>query len=281
MLWLSGTVAALSDTRAVTVQEAGASANYFLARDVRAAVGVDYWTETGDSSAGGFAELEVRKPDWWFGLGGDFRRPWAETLEAAVAHSTQNAFHAGGSVSPATWLILGASLENRGYQVGDVPDAPVPLAAETASEIRARWNAEIVYWRGSGAAGAKLHDPTLLQQSILTTHLGVCVQMDYANLRGSQELLDYLQIAPRTEILALGPTGVWAGERAGVMGRAFVGTDPARNLTFGQLWGASVNGVLMMSDRFKFTSSFDFVNEQRQTLGGPSWAALVGMNLSF
>jgi hypothetical protein len=120
-----------------------------------------------------------------------------------------------------------------------------------------------------------------MQDSVIDTHFGMSVQADYSRVSGSAALLAFTQLAPTTEMLSFGPTASWADGTWALLASAFVGLDPARDLSFGKLWGGSAGIHLIPHERWRITSSIEYVSESRTAVRGASWTGLIGLNYNF
>ena len=82
-------------------------------------------------------------------------------------------------------------------------------------------------------------------------------------------------------MISFGPTAAFANGTWGLTGSLFVGLDPARELSFGQLYGGAAGIILVPSAGWRITTQFDYVSESRTTIKGSTWTALFGLNVNF
>jgi tetratricopeptide (TPR) repeat protein len=277
---LKGKIPALSTNESTQVEEADASFNFLIVPAFRLALAAGGWHSDIDSGAEGTAELELKKDTWNVGLLASANRPWDDNIRTAILGGSRNGGVGRSFVSAIPQrLLLSGAVEQWWYTSHE--DGGKGLDAERLSEIRARARTELRLSTGEGSTGQYFYDLTLAQDSVIDTHFGISVQADYSKISGSSALLGFTQLAPTTEMYSLGPTASWADGTWGLSATAFVGLDPARDLTFGKLWGGTAGLVLIPADRWRITSTFDYVSESRTAVKGASWTGLVGLNYNF
>jgi tetratricopeptide (TPR) repeat protein len=277
---LEGKVPALSSNESTRIEEADASFNYLVVPAFRVALAAGGWHSELDSGAEGTAELELKQDTWNADVLGSLNHPWDDNIRTAVLGGSRNGALGRSFVSAIPKrLLLSGGMEQWWYTSHE--DGGKGLESERLAEFRARARTELRLWTGEGTTGQYFYDLALAQDSIIDSHLGVSVQGDYSKISGSSALLSFTQLAPTTEMFSLGPTASWANGVWGLSAAAFVGLDPARNLTFGKLWGGTAGLVLIPTDRWRFTSTFDYSSESRTAVKGASWTGLVGLNYNF
>ncbi len=277
---LKGKIPALSTNESTQVEEADASFNFLIVPAFRLALAAGGWHSDIDSGAEGTAELELKQDTWNVGLLATANRPWDDNIRTAILGGSRNGGVGRSFVSAIPQrLLLSGAVEQWWYTSHE--DGGKGLDAERLAEIRARARTELRIFTGEGSTGQYFYDLALAQDSVIDTHFGVSVQADYSHLTGSSSLLAFTQLAPTTEMYSLGPTASWANGTWGLSATAFVGLDPARDLTFGKLWGGTAGLVLIPADRWRITSTFDYVSESRTAVKGASWTGLVGLNYNF
>jgi tetratricopeptide (TPR) repeat protein len=277
---LKGQVPALKTNESAQIEEVDASFNYFLVPALRLALAAGGWHSDIGSGAEGTAEVELKQDTWNADLGAAVNRPWDDNIRTAMLGGSRNGALGRTFVTaiPQRLLASGA-VEQWWYTSHD--DAGKGLDAEQLAEIRARARTELRIWSGEGATGKYFYDLSLADDSIIDSHFGVSVQADYSRITGSSALLKFTQLAPTTEMFSMGPTASWANGTWGLSATAFVGLDPARDLTFGKLWGGTAGVVLIPAERWRISTTFDYVSESRSAVKGASWTGLIGLNYSF
>jgi tetratricopeptide (TPR) repeat protein len=277
---LKGDVPALSSSESTQIQEMDASFNYLLVPAFRVALAAGGWHSDQGSGGEGTAEVELKEETWNAGLLASVNRPWDDNIRTAILGGTRNGGLGRTYVSAIPKrLLLSGSVEQ--WWDTSHEDGGKGLDAERLTELRARARTELRLWTGEGSTGQYFYDLALVQDSIVDSHFGWSVQADYSKVSGSSALLKFTQLAPTTEMYSLGPTASWANGIWGLSATAFVGLDPARNLTFGKLWGGTAGLVLIPADRWRVTSTFDYSSESNTAVKGASWTALVGLNYNF
>jgi tetratricopeptide (TPR) repeat protein len=277
---LQGQIEALSDDRSENIEQAEASLHVLLFSALRLSAGGGGWHSDSGSEAGGTAEIEVRQETWNVGLSAVFNDPWADTIRTAVLGATRHAAQVRTFVAAVPQrLLLSGSVEGLRYESHQ--DQDLGLDGEQLNEMRARARVEFRLLTGEGKAGQYFYDLALRNESVLESHLGISAQVDYSRLEGSDPLLRFTQLAPTTEMITFGPTAGLANGTWGVTGSLFVGLDPARDLSFGKLYGGSAGLILVPSEGWRITSIFDYVSESRSTIKGATWTATVGLNYNF
>lgn len=274
-----GQVSGLEGDQSENIEEVNLGLHYMLSSRLRVGGGAGDWHGSHGDTIEGFAEAELREPGWGLGLRGRYGDPWTDSIGAMVRGGAQDLIEGTLSITIADWLGLSAGVEQRWYRVPDIPEHG--WEAETAHELRGRARIDVPFWKGEGTVGRYFYDPPLAREGVLQTHLGIGFQYDYADLQASQTLLNVVGLAPKTEMLTLGPSVAFAGGGWGVFGGGFIGSDRARDIPFGKLWGGSGGLIVTCYDRWRFGGSLEYVNEQRLAGGGPSWAANLGLNYNF
>jgi hypothetical protein len=277
---LEGQIEALSDERSEKIEQAEAGVNVLLFSALKLSAGGGGWRSDSGSAAGGTAEIEVRQETWNVALSGVINDPWADTIRTAVLGATRHAAQLRTFVAAAPQrLLLSGSVEGLRYESHQ--DLDLGLDGEQLSELRARARVEFRLLTGDGTAGQYFYDLALRNESVLESHLGIAVSADYSHLSGSEPMLKFTQLAPTTEMITFGPTAGLANGTWGVTGSLFVGLDPARELSFGKLYGGSAGLILVPSAGWRITSLFDYVSESRSTIRGATWTATMGLNYNF
>jgi hypothetical protein len=277
---LRGDVPALSETASTRIESADASINYLLFPSLRLSAGAGGWHSDVRSGPDGMAEIELKEDTWTVAVSAAVHQAWDDGIRTAMVGGAKDGAQARTFVSalPKVLLVSGG-IEKWWYASSE--DLGLGLDGERLDEFRARARTEVWLWTGEGSTGKYFYDLTLAQESSIDTHLGMSVQADYSRISGSASLLKFTQLAPTTEMFSLGPTAAWADGTWGLTASAFVGFDPARDLTFGKLWGGAAGIVLIPSDRWRITSSAEYVSESRTAVKGASWTALAGLNYNF
>jgi len=281
---LKGKVPALavneSTNESTQIEEADASFNFLVVPAFRLALAAGGWHSDLDSGVEGTTELELKQDTWNAGLLGAVNRPWDDNVRTAILGGTRSGGLGRTFVSAIPQrLLLSGAIEQWWYTSHE--DGGKGLDAERLAEIRARARTELRLFSGEGSTGQYFYDLALAQDSVVDTHVGLSVQADYSRISGSSALLKFTQLAPETEMFSLGPTASWANGTWGLSATAFVGFDPARDLTFGKLWGGTAGLVLIPAERWRITSTFDYVSESRTAVKGASWTGLIGLNYNF
>jgi tetratricopeptide (TPR) repeat protein len=277
---LEGQIEALSEQRSEKIEQAEAGVHVQLFSALNLSAGGGGWHSDSGSAAGGTAEIEVRRETWNVALSGVFNDPWADTIRTAVLGATRHAAQLRSFVAAAPQrLLLSGSVEGLRYESHQ--DLDLGLDGEQLSELRARARVEFRLLAGEGTAGQYFYDLALRNDSVLESHLGIAASADYSRLSGSDPMLKFTQLAPTTEMITFGPTAGLANGSWGVTGSLFVGLDPARELSFGKLYGGSAGLILIPSSGWRITSLFDYVSESRSTIRGATWTATMGLNYNF
>jgi hypothetical protein len=224
--------------------------------------------------------VELKEPTWDVAASATVNEPWIDSIRTAVLGGTANGAHARSTVNAIPrQLIFSGTLDRYWYKSRE--DLGLGLAGEQLEEFRARFRSEYRFWNGEGTTGKYFYDLSLADDSVIDSHLGLSLQGDFSHIGGSTSVIRFAQLPPRTEMVTLGPTASLANGTWGLAATAFAGMDPARNLSFGKLWGGSAGVHLVPSDSWRVTSLFDYVSESRTTVKGATWTALLGLNVNF
>jgi tetratricopeptide (TPR) repeat protein len=278
-LWARNLSPEPGEAGSITVEDAEFGFHYMLLPKLRAGVEVGGWQSDVTSSVDGCADLEWRDSTLSVFVSGRWAAPWTDSVGTMELGASGPRAGAALSWSPRAWLTLSASGEERWYQASS--SSEIGFAQDTATELVAHGRLAVFLYRGQGSVGKYFYDLPLLHDEEIRTHVGLAVQGDFADVRAPADLLSAVLVAPRTEILTVGPTLAWAGSGWGLFAAGGVGADPARNLPFGHLWQGTAGVVLTLSDTCKLGASIDYVNEQTLTIGGASYRATVGLNVNF
>lgn len=275
---IDGPVAGEAEERTQELEAARLFLMYGPSPGLAFEAGAGGWTGEAASRPYGSAGVLAGGSAWRGRLSLDAAAPWTDSAEAVAAGGMR---HRGGvelTLTPFRFLVLHAAAE-RGRM--ELTEAPSGVSDGPIDETRLRARAEIRFWTGEGSVGRGFYDAELREEGGLASHLGLAVQTDHARLEGPDDAVAYVQLLPESRAYTVGPTAAWATEAVGVWASGFVGADPARDLDFARLWGASAGAVLVFSDAWKFSVSGDYVSESRQAEGGSSWGVFVGLHHNF
>jgi hypothetical protein len=249
---------------------------YDIGPDLQLGGGLLAWNGEGGAMVGALLEATLRGDRWWAGFDAEINGPWTDSVEAGVLGGVRHVAQLEGGFSPFARFTLSGAVEQAWYSAEETD-----LSGESVSEFRLRLRSEYRIWQGEGVVGRHFFDAALRQESLIETFVGVGVQYDSVTTSGSDELMEFAQLVPRSNMISIGPNAGYAGDGWGVTGNLFVGIDSARDLALGDLFGGSVTFVVLPSDRWKLGGSMQYWSEQLESTSGSAWVLTIGGNYNF